>query len=408
MLPIGVFAGILCFIVIGLYLFFRTPADTRSETEKLIAQLKTVTDALNEAQKIGQFGSFVWDFEDPNNSHWTEELFNMFGLLARHKTPDIDTFIGYAQESDKAAVKQAWDEIKTKAGDFNFTFRAVAQDGKSRQVRVVGVTVFLGATQIRRIQGVVHDITREAEVDRAKSEFVSLASHQLKTPLTSIRWLTEALMSGTLGTMAPDQQKYITNIHQAVLQMIAMVNDLLNVSRIELNKIATQIEELDAEQMARNVISEQMHDADMKQISLSFACEKDLPHVFADRNSLRMVFQNLVSNAIKYTQKGGLVSVDLTTGGKHDSIFLTVTDNGIGIPKADQGRIFEKMHRASNAQIQVADGTGLGLYVIKTVIEKAGGSIRFTSTEGKGSIFYVTLPLIWKSNEPVGSGHPLK
>jgi two-component system phosphate regulon sensor histidine kinase PhoR len=237
------------------------------------------------------------------------------------------------------------------------------------------------------------------EIDRAKSEFVTLASHQLKTPLSSIRWLVEGLASGAAGALTPTQQKYLDGIQRSTQHMIAMINELLNVSRIELDKIATRIEEIDVTALAKDVIAEQQHDADAKAITLTLKSATDLPRIFADKNALRMIFQNLVSNAIKYTPQGGSVTCELSeTGAKNQSVFFSVTDTGIGIPADEQDRVFEKLHRARNAQALVADGTGLGLYIVKTIIEKAGGGISFESKEGRGTTFSVTIPMRWRES----------
>jgi signal transduction histidine kinase len=249
------------------------------------------------------------------------------------------------------------------------------------------------------IQGVAHDITREVEVDRAKSEFVSLASHQLKTPLTAIGWLAEGLLSGDKGSLNAEQKKYVENIHTTDRQMMAMVNDLLNVSRIELGTLQLRPEDIAVHAFAQSVVDEQKVVAEEKHVQLTLNFEDNLPTMHADKNLLRMIFQNLLSNAIKYTPEGGLVTFAIARGGgTRDAIFLTVTDTGIGIPKDEQDKVFSKLHRAKNAQAKVPDGTGLGLYVIKTIIERIRGAITFESVENKGTTFFVTLPLIWEDS----------
>ena len=396
-IPVASAAALLVLISIAVYRVRTAPERAEGRVAALLRELDTVTRTLNEAEKIGHFGSFTWDFENKDASYWSEEMFDIFGLVKRRVPPDIDVFVTYAHAQDKEAVKQVWSAAKTKPGPFSVVFRAVAPDGATRFVRVQGATVLAGDNTIKFIHGVAHDITREMEIDKSKTEFVSLASHQLKTPLTSIRWLVEALRTGSLGPLTPAQQKYAENIQQSTQRMIDMVNDLLTVSRIELNKMARQIEELDTCEIAKNVVDEQMHDAEAKQIHFTFTCAQNLPHVFADKIALRHVFQNLISNAIKYTPEKGTVTCDISLGGvKSDSIFVTVSDTGIGIPKKEHDRVFEKLHRASNAQALVPDGTGLGLYVVKTVIDKAGGGITFESVENKGTTFYATLPIHWK------------
>lgn len=374
------------------------PRRQDQRTQELVRSLAAVTETLSRAEKLGHFGSFTWNFIEKDASYWSEEMYAMFGLVPRRTPPDISVMAEVAAPEAKAAVQDALVKAKTQPGPFSFTWRVIAPDKSVRYVRVEGTTV-LRDNAPWHVDGFARDITREMEIDRAKTEFVSLASHQLKTPLASIRWLVEGLMSGGAGTLTPVQQKYLDGIQSSTQHMIAMVNELLNVSRIELGKIATLIEELDAKALAEEVIAEQKHAADAGSISLTLKSPADLPHVFADRSALSMIFQNLISNAIKYTPRGGMVTCELSvSGARNEAVFLSVADTGIGIPADEQDRVFEKLHRAKNAQALVADGTGLGLYVVKTVIERVGGSVTFESREGRGTTFYVTIPLRWKES----------
>src|SRR4051812_33556401 len=192
------------------------------------------------------------------------------------------------------------------------------------------------------IEGVARDTTKEVEIDRAKTEFVSLASHQLKTPLTAISWLTEALLSGDKGALNQEQRKYVENIHSTDRSMMEMVNDLLNVSRIELGTLQLRPEDIDIVAFAQSVIDEQKQTAEGKYIEIKYDHEADLPHMWVDRNLIRMVFQNLLSNAIKYTPGGGNVSISIERGtGMKDTVYVTVADTGIGIPKDEQDKVFD-------------------------------------------------------------------
>lgn len=249
------------------------------------------------------------------------------------------------------------------------------------------------------IQGVAHDITKEMEVDRAKSEFVSLASHQLKTPITSIRWLSEALQRGSLGKLLPEQEKYVAGMHEASERMVALINDILNVSRIETDTLAIRPEPFDVCELAKSVLDEQRHTAEEKKLSLTLIAAPEMPIVHMDKQLVRMLFQNLFSNAIKYTPEHGTVSCEISLAkAVRETIFVKIQDTGIGIPKAEQSRVFEKLHRASNALASVPDGTGLGLYLVKTIIDKVGGGITFESIEGKGTTFFVSIPVVWKAS----------
>lgn len=380
------------------------PARADARSDAAFQLLAVVTDTLGMAEKLGKFGSFRWDYREPGGTYWSDQMYALLGLVKRAKPPEIGVFADLAHPDDRPVVQQMIADAIEKPGAFGATFRAIAPDKSVRYVRVQGASVVTAERKADRIHGVAQDVTREMEIDKAKSEFVSLASHQLKTPLTAIRWLLEALQSGAAGPFTPAQQGYLDKIQQSTMNTIGIVNDLLNVSRIEMNRLATQLEELDVKAMAESVIAEQQHAADARRIALTLTAA-ELPHVQADRNALRMIVQNLISNAIKYTPEGGSVRCDLSiAGARQQAIYLAVADTGIGIPADEQPRVFEKLHRAANAQALAVEGTGLGLYVVKTVIERAGGAITFESREGKGSTFTVTIPLVWKTPPSAGIG----
>lgn len=327
-------------------------------------------------------------------------MFLLFGLVPGQQPPTLDKMLSYVYRDDKEKATTEWTKVRTIPGAFSISCRVSGPGGVLRYLRFEGKTT-RDVNKVISIQGVAHDITREVEVDRAKSEFVSLASHQLKTPLTAIGWLAEGLLSGDKGTLTPEQKKYIENIHRTDRQMMAMVNDLLNMSRIELGTLQLRPEDTDVLPFVQNVIDEQKVVAEEKHVRLDLNFEPNLPGMHADKNLLKMIFQNLLSNAIKYTPEGGSVTFSIARGGgMHEAIFVTVADTGIGIPKDEQDKVFSKLHRAKNAQAKVPDGTGLGLYVIKTIIDRIHGTITFESVEGKGTTFFTTIPIVWEDTRP--------
>lgn len=386
-------------VLVIFYLVYTARSRAERGVAQLLADIDAITKKLSEAEKIGNFGSFMWDFDHPQETFWSEEMYHLCGLVPRRKPPGIDSILSVIHEKDREKAEEAWKKAQTIPGAFDFTFRVVWPTSEIRYLRFQGTTTVI-QHDLKRIKGVAHDVTKEMEVDRSKTEFVSLASHQLKTPLTSVKWITEALTNGSVGTFTPEQNSYILQIREANQRMMDMVNDLLNVSRMELGKLVVRLEEVDTEELVKGVIAEQQHVADDKHISIQFVTEPGMPKIVADKGLFRMIFQNLLSNAIKYTPNQGLVTCEVSFGGlKHDSLAIKVTDTGMGIPKAEQPRIFEKLHRASNALAQVPDGTGLGLYMVKAIVDRAGGRISFESIEGKGTSFYVTMPLKWQVQE---------
>ncbi|NQU77890.1 PAS domain-containing protein [Candidatus Falkowbacteria bacterium] len=245
-----------------------------------------------------------------------------------------------------------------------------------------------------KVTGVVvvfRDITHEREVDRAKTEFVSLASHQLRTPLTSINWYAEMLLSGDAGKLSDEQKQFLDEIYEGNKRMVDLVNALLNVSRIELGTFTVEPEPTDFNKVAESVLDELKPTIQKKNLQVKVDYGKDLPKINADPKLIRIVFQNLLSNAVKYTLDRGQVSLGIR---KQDrNVLITVGDTGMGIPKNQHDKIFSKLFRADNAKSTDVEGTGLGLYLVKSIVDAAKGKVWFESEEDKGTTFYASIPL---------------
>lgn len=241
--------------------------------------------------------------------------------------------------------------------------------------------------------GIERDITKEKEIDSAKTEFVSLASHQLRTPLSAINWYTEMLLSEDAGAITDMQREYLGEVSRGSRRMVELVNALLNVSRIELGTFAVQPEPTDVVELARDVINELKSKILEKKLHIEEAYTENLPKMMVDPKLTRIVFQNLLTNAVKYTPEEGKISISIAMSADKTMFTIAVSDTGYGIPKEDQSRIFTKLFRASNIREKETDGTGLGLYIIKSIVEHSGGTVTFESEEGKGTTFTLTLPV---------------
>lgn len=235
------------------------------------------------------------------------------------------------------------------------------------------------------------DITKEREIDQAKTELVSLASHQLRTPLSAINWYAEMLMGQEVGALTDKQREYLQNLADANHRMIELVNSLLNVSRIDLGTFAIDPTPIDFASIGKSVLSELEPQVRAKNLAVTVNHDPNLPSVSADPKLVRIIFQNLLSNAVKYTPPRGEVKLSISLA--PPNLLITVADTGYGIPAAAQGKIFTKLFRADNIRDKEAEGTGLGLYIVKSIIEVSGGRIEFDSLEGKGTTFRVLMPL---------------
>lgn len=250
---------------------------------------------------------------------------------------------------------------------------------------------------------VFRNVTKEREIDKAKTEFVSLASHQLRTPLSVINWYAEMLLDGDAGKINAEQRDFIEEIYKGNQRMVDLVNSLLNVSRLELGTFVVEPEPTDVVALAKSSAGELKPQIMEKKISFREHYTDNIPSLNTDPELLRMVFQNLLSNAVKYTPNEGEVAINADVidvgkdfGGKiigEKSISVSVSDTGYGITHSQQDKIFSKLFRADNVRKRNTEGTGLGLYIVKSIVDLSGGEIWFKSEEDKGTVFYFTLPL---------------
>lgn len=258
---------------------------------------------------------------------------------------------------------------------------------------------------------VFRDITQEKAIDKAKSEFISVASHQLKTPATAIKLLSERLLGGKMGKFTNKQNEYFDDIHSSNERMIELVNALLRVSRLELGSYVLRVEAKDPCAVMQSIVDESKHVIRKKRLKITIEVLKTPIRISLDEHMFRMVISNLVTNAINYTKEGGSIGVECMLGKKGDVIgkksldkdyyVIAVSDTGYGIPLGAQSKVFTKFFRADNARQKHTDGTGLGLYIVKSTLNYSGGLIWFVSKENKGTTFYVAIPMTgMKSTTP--------
>jgi PAS domain S-box-containing protein len=270
---------------------------------------------------------------------------------------------------------------------FSSQYNIVRPNGTAFPAAMTSAPILQGDAK----QGVItvfRDISKEKEIEKAKSEFVSMASHQLRTPLSAINWYAEMLMDEDAGKINEEQKAYLNEIKSGNQRMISLVNGLLDVSRIELGTFTIEPVPTDIRNIADSVIAELEPLISEKELHVIKEYDSRVPEVNLDPNLTRIILQNLLSNATKFTGKKGKIGAKITNLDK--SVLIEISDTGMGIPKKQQGEIFTKLFRADN--VKDIQGTGLGLYIIRSILKQAGGKIWFESKEGKGTTFFLEIP----------------
>lgn len=234
-------------------------------------------------------------------------------------------------------------------------------------------------------------------LEEAKSKFVSVTAHQLRTPLSAIKWTFDMILTGRLGVVNDEQKEFLSKGFESTERMIHIVNDLLHVDQMDTNNTELNLERVNLNSLIESVVFEFTNQAVSKEIKFEIKTpSKVLPEIEGDRVKLRIVLENLLDNAIKYTLRGGQVSL-LVSDAKLNSveavIEIIIKDSGIGIPESEKSKIFSKFFRATNAIRTEPDGSGIGLFISKDIIEKHGGSLWYESSPNEGSAFHLTLPL---------------
>jgi|GEM_PF-4040828 len=247
---------------------------------------------------------------------------------------------------------------------------------------------------------IFRDISHERELEKSKTEFVTLVSHQLRAPLTAMRLFVEMLLDEQAGSLTDKQRDYLVKVELSTARMIDLVADFLNISRIELDKLKIDPNLTQIEDLVEHAIEALRPLATQKQLTLNYD-KPSLPPVAVEANLYNQIVNNLVNNAIRYTPSGGSVTVSLKR--TDEGYLLDVQDTGIGIPQTAGDKLFERFYRADNAKRVEAEGSGLGLYLVKKILELSGGKVWFDSEEGKGTTFHVLIPLTGMSPKAGGA-----
>jgi two-component system, chemotaxis family, CheB/CheR fusion protein len=361
---------------------------TKKDLERALAQSNERFEIIARATSDA-----IYDFDiHAGKLVWSEALHIHYGYPKNEKADRLEWWTSHIHPDDamqfEASITDMVESSK-EAGESEYRFQKA--DGSYAYVRDRSFIQRDEKGQPVRLIGSLLDITKQKQLEQAKDEFISLVSHQLRTPLTSVLLFNEMLVEERMGKLTPLQKEYAEKAASSARRMIELVGNILNVSRIELGELQIKPAPTDIDRLILAYIEELKPVAAAKKVRLSFT-SSGLGKVPVDPTLFGQIIHNLVSNAIRYSPpRGGKVLIAFAK--KKDAYQLSVRDSGIGIPAGSQERIFERFFRADNAAKAESGGSGLGLYLIKLISESSGGKVWFESVEGQGTTFYVTFPL---------------
>lgn len=264
--------------------------------------------------------------------------------------------------------------------------------GKNKTIEITIIPLSREESELGFL-AVLHDISREKIVEKLKTEFVSLAAHQLRTPLSEIKWALRMILDKDFGRISKEQKTFIEKTYNANEKVVALINDLLDVTKIEEGRYIFNLKKENIGKIVKAVVDSLEKEIKEKNLQIEFKKQKGgVPDTIIDSEKIEVAVRNLIENAVRYTKPNGKITISLESNAKE--IEFSIRDSGVGIPEEEKGRIFNKFFRAANVVKMETEGTGLGLFIMKNIIEAHRGSVWFESEEDKGSSFYFTLPIV--------------
>ena len=379
--------------------------DASGRPVRLVGSAQDVTDAraaqaaLRRSEERFQLASkatndALWDWDVAAGTVWWNEGFER--LTGYRGAPSVEFWLSLVHPDDAARVGASLHLFfGSREESWSAEYRFKRADGSYAWVLDRGFAIRADDGRCVRMIGSMMDITERKQAESMKSDFVSFVSHQLRTPLSGMSWMLE--LAAEARGMPDDARAHIADARESAARLSTLVNDLLDIAKLESGRLSAVPESLALSDLTASVVSEMQPLAADKSLAMDVSCEARVSPVFADSQMLRQVVTNLLSNAVKYTPPGGRIAVSVAQ--QNGSVTWTVRDSGVGVPKHAQARLFEKFYRADNAISVDAEGTGLGLHLVRLIVEQAGGRVWCESDEGQGATFAFTLPAMAAEKE---------
>lgn len=348
-------------------------AEIKSEKEKLQQVTKNIRDGV---VLINSKGLVIFA---------NEGLYQLFDLK-QEDTPESNVLPEIFKYLEGTNFKDLL--ARCFAGEI-FTVPEIESQGKIFEIFFNNLKVKDDMTDSTNYLVLISDVTEAKLLERSKSELVAVASHQLRTPLTAVRGNIEMLIDESYGPLNTEQHELLSDVDISTVRLISMVNDMLDITKIERGNLDMVLENVSIKETVDSICSDLEDYAKRRGVVIEINIAENT-NVYGDKSRVRQVMQNLIDNSIKYSKGTGVLNVSGSVEGKFANI--NFKDNGQGIPKLEQSKIFNRFYRASNVKNNSSSGSGLGLYIVKSIVEQLHGSIRFESEENVGTTFFVSLP----------------
>jgi PAS domain S-box-containing protein len=354
---------------------------------RMEAELRENEERLRIATHAGKIG--VWDWDVVHNKiTWSDRVYEMHGSKQGEFHGTFENFIANVYPEDRATVRSLIKKALAHKGQYELEFRAYGPNKSVIWIATSARVIFDEDNRPLRMLGASIDITQRKELEQRKDDFIALASHELKTPVTSLKMYTQLLHRNLKKQSEEQMRKYLVAMDTQINKLTRLINGLLDVSRVKEKKIAYKHETFFIGELVGEVVNNIRRIHKEHKIIIKGRMQQK---VIADRERVGQVLTNLINNAIKYSPEADRIIVRFQREG--GSILLSVQDFGIGISKSEQERVFGKFFQLNKPVKEDFPGLGLGLYISKEIITLHGGKIWLESQEGEGTIFYFTLPL---------------
>jgi signal transduction histidine kinase len=370
-------------LLLGVLTDFLTRLLIQKEQEALAAVV-----ALRRAQSLAKMGSWEWDVKNDTIT-WSDELYKIFGVPQGAKL-DYAMYLEHIHPNDRKMVADAVDRSLKTRRPFSFYHRVVGANKSVQLIHGEGTVLTDKHGKVVQLFGTSQDITAERALEAAKGDFVALASHQLRTPASGVRMLLAMLRDGYADPLTPGQLHMVEEAYSANERMLRIADDLLNVAKLESGRLKLNKQQLELQLWLKNLVEPHKLLARERRQRLRLDVPKGVWFLHADPARLAMVLDNLLSNARKYTPPRGLIRIALVPGAR--AYKFVVSDTGSGMSHTEIANLFGKFTRLDNPASRNTEGTGLGLYLAKSIVDLHRGTIRVKSRPGNGSTFTVTLP----------------